>query len=502
MRAGQGAVSMVSVRGRRENWKIRQCDCRYSQRDRSRSCRRQANPRYFRLRRHSTALCLSIPLRPKPTMPVIVPTLSSRLRDKLAELADDRAVIVESAYAILMKLEGYRDLAPTVRNDIFETMSLQTDLCLRSLLTGKPCSAEVIDALQESARRRVHQNVPLQSILRAYQLGAREIWRVSAEVGRADPALAEELLFDVSPYLFDFFDEQAQITAQAYLAEQHQQAWWRESLLHQFRDVIFHASGDAAMFAELAAALGLDATSPRVALAIDADLRDLPPVVRYDELERLVLIAARHLDVAREALVHAWHRERLVIWVPCTRGDTLSRCDQIVAERAARLVGAEPRMRNIGIGLMNHGADGWAASVTEALKAVDFAPRDGQSRRIHRYSSMAIEESVRGTPNVLRYLVSLIEQLSGEADLIATLAAYFESGQRRRVTAERLNIHPNTLIHRLERIETVLGASLDDPGWIAQLDIALKLRHATSGCAAPEPTEAEPKPRRGRASAK
>ncbi|WP_420211623.1 hypothetical protein ACN8ZM_30310 [Burkholderia aenigmatica] len=58
------------------------------------------------------------------------------------------------------------------------------------------------------------------------------------------------------------------------------------------------------------------------------------------------------------------------------------------------------------------------------------------------------------------------------------------------------------MLVQLERIETVLGASLDDPGWIAQLDIALKLRHATSGCAAPEPTEAEPKPRRGRASAK
>ena len=153
---------------------------------------------------------------------------------------------------------------------------------------------------------------------------------------------------------------------------------------------------------------------------------------------------------------------------------------------------------------MNEGARGWAASVEEALKAVDFAPRSGNgadddnAARVHRFSSIAIEESVRSSANVLRYLVSLAEQLATEADLLATLEAWFASGQRRRQTAEALGVHPNTLDYRLERIETLLGAKLDNAHWIARLDIALKLRGATQG----SERDARKKEKKGRVAAK
>ncbi|WP_371141958.1 MULTISPECIES: helix-turn-helix domain-containing protein [Burkholderia] len=46
------------------------------------------------------------------------------------------------------------------------------------------------------------------------------------------------------------------------------------------------------------------------------------------------------------------------------------------------------------------------------------------------------------------------------------------------MTAAALDIHPNTLDHRLERVENITGAKLDDAAWIARLEIALKLRGA------------------------
>ncbi|WP_080485507.1 helix-turn-helix domain-containing protein [Burkholderia ubonensis] len=48
--------------------------------------------------------------------------------------------------------------------------------------------------------------------------------------------------------------------------------------------------------------------------------------------------------------------------------------------------------------------------------------------------------------------------------------------QRRKVTAAALDVHPDTLDHRLERIENILGAKLDQAAWIAKLEIALKLQ--------------------------
>ncbi|WP_080418750.1 helix-turn-helix domain-containing protein [Burkholderia ubonensis] len=41
-----------------------------------------------------------------------------------------------------------------------------------------------------------------------------------------------------------------------------------------------------------------------------------------------------------------------------------------------------------------------------------------------------------------------------------------------------LGVHPDTLDHRRERIENILGARLDHAAWIAKLEVALKLQGA------------------------
>ncbi|MFP6562655.1 PucR family transcriptional regulator [Paraburkholderia sp. B3] len=414
-------------------------------------------------------------MRPRALPDVLppVPRISPRLRAKLqAALADNPSSAVERTFAALMELEGYSGLTSAIRKDIFASITLSANLWFSCLFSGETPSAEMMDRIEDYARRRVHQHVPLQSFMRAFQLGARELWRVCTDLARSDRMLVSELLFDISPYLLDYFDAMTQHIAAAYLAEQYQQARWRGSLLHQLYGLVFHTPDDTERFRETVEALGLDATLPRIALAIDLDLRDYPLSARDDALDRFTLAAARHLEVKLDALLRVWHRERLVLWVPCARGDSLTRNDQAVAARASALARAEPRVRSIGLGLMNEGARGWAASVDEAFRAVDFAPHEGD---VHRYSSIAIEESVRSSGNVLRYLVSLAELLAGESDLLATLQMYFAHGQRRRQAAEALGVHPNTLDYRLERIETLLGAKLDDADWIARLDVALKL---------------------------
>ena len=70
----------------------------------------------------------------------------------------------------------------------------------------------------------------------------------------------------------------------------------------------------------------------------------------------------------------------------------------------------------------------------------------------------------------------LFRSLSSEPELLVTLQTYFDEQQRRKTAADALGIHPNTLNHRLERIESLLGCKLDDAGWIAKLHVALRLR--------------------------
>lgn len=416
-------------------------------------------------------------------MPISIPTMSDRLRERTAALAENPSAAVDRTYEILMSVEGYKTLAPAVRRDLAASLELAARLWFQSLLTGAPPSASDMHAFQEFGRRRVHQRVPLQSVLRAFRLGSREIWQMYVELGKEDTSLVNELLFDISPYLFDYFDVMAQNITQTYLEEQYGQARWKDALRHQLYSIVFHSPDDRAGFRETAEALAIDSTAPRVALALDVDLPTHTSYDREREFDRITLAAARHLGAAPDDMIRAWHRGRLILWVPCTRGDTINRTDRQMSERAGALVRALPELRSIGVGLMNEGAEGWAASVDEAIKALDFARASrstpSQPPQVSLFSSIVIEESARHAANALRYLVSLLEQLADEPDLVATLETYFEHGQRRGPSATALGIHPNTLNYRIERIEGLLGASLDHVEWVSKLDVALKLRRVS-----------------------
>ncbi|OJA51995.1 hypothetical protein BGV68_21595 [Burkholderia ubonensis] len=97
---------------------------------------------------------------------------------------------------------------------------------------------------------------------------------------------------------------------------------------------------------------------------------------------------------------------------------------------------------------------------------------------MHRFSDIVAGECIRSHDSAFGYLLSLMQELSGEQDLILTLETFIANMQRRKVTAAALGVHPNTLDHRLERIENILGVRLDHAAWIAKLEITLKLQGA------------------------
>lgn len=409
-------------------------------------------------------------------MSIYAPKISEQLRERTASLAKNPASVVEPTYDLLMKVEGYKELPSVVKHDILESLSLSARMWFDSLLTGRPPALEEMNAFYEFGRRRVHQRVPLQSVLRAFRLGSREIWRAYIEFGEQNEAVVNELLFGISPYLFDYFDLMAQSIAQAYLEEQLQQSRWRTALCHQLYSIVFNSPEDLAGFRETAEAIGLDSTAPYVALAIDVDLSGHAGFERERVFDAIEDAAARHLGVQAENMVRAWHRGRLILWLPGTRGNPINQADRLLIERAGALARAIPEIHAIGLGLMNEGAQGWAISVDEATRALDFAATSGTNAPVFPYSRIVIEESARLAVNAQRYLVSLLEQLANEPDLLATLETYFEHGQRRGQSASALGIHPNTLNYRIDRIENLLGASLDDVSWTAKLSVALKLR--------------------------
>ncbi len=62
-------------------------------------------------------------------------------------------------------------------------------------------------------------------------------------------------------------------------------------------------------------------------------------------------------------------------------------------------------------------------------------------------------------------------------DLLATLEAYFASRTNLSETARRLNLHRNSLLYRVQRIEEAGQVDLQDPEALLALQVALKARH-------------------------
>ena len=409
-----------------------------------------------------------------------IPKVSGSLRKHASALAADPSRVVSRTYARLLELEdSYANLPLSVREDVLQFLEYCARLWFDTLVNGNPPAPAEMELLADAGRRRVHQGVALSPVLRAFRLGGLEAWSALLMVAEKDGESRDQLLFEVSRYLLESFDQMSQTISQAYLDEQYQQARWRESLRFELCSLVFRNPEDVDSFLKCAESLGIDPTVPRIALAIEAKQIKLFPSKLESEYDRLTLCVSRHFKSTYEDLVRVFHRGRLIVWVPCIRGDTLVAADRRFADCAVSLQKATSEVLAVGVGLLNQGPAGWALSVDEACKALEYGTPAAGNRGVHLYSDIVVNESARRTDNVLRYLHSLLERLAEEPEPLSTLQTYFEQMQRRKITADVLGIHPNTLNHRLERIETLLGAKLDDASWIAKLHIAVKLRQQT-----------------------
>ena len=406
-----------------------------------------------------------------------IPKVSGSLLEHVSTLAKDPSRVVSRTYARLLEVEeGYVNLPLSVREDVLQFLERCARLWFDSLVTGNPPSPGEMESLANAGRRRVHQGIALAPLARAFRLGALEAWRALLAFAEKNGESRDPLLFEVSCYLLESFDHMSQTIAQAYLDEQYERARWRDLVRCQLSSLVLHNPEDVESFHKCAESLGIDPSVPRIALAIETKPVKLLPFKLESEYDRLTLYVSRHFKSAFEDLVRVYHRGRLIVWVPSLRGDTLLAGDRRCADCAVALAKASSEILAVGVGLLNQGPSGWALSVDEACQALEFGLPDPGGRRVHLYSDIVVNESVRHTDNVLRYLHSLLGRLAEEPELLSTLRTYLDQLQRRKITANVLGIHPNTLSYRLDRIEALLGAKLNDASWIAKLHVAVRLR--------------------------
>jgi purine catabolism regulator len=243
--------------------------------------------------------------------------------------------------------------------------------------------------------------------------------------------------------------------------------------------------------------LGYDLTSPQVAAVFE-----LASGSGIDELDNAVVQWGKRV---REELQRVWpacwilgESRRVVALLPSLMLEKTEKSDQDVDdvtfsrfERVfSRLAptkhgGGTPLLCSCGIGRIAQNLQGIPRSFREAQQALEIGKRLFGEGKIHSFAHLGVYrllfylEGQQELNDFYHEALGALLSSNGRSDstLIETLENFFQSNGNLSETARAMHLHRNSLLYRLERIESLLGHSLEDPEFRLNLQIALKIHH-------------------------
>lgn len=338
---------------------------------------------------------------------------------------------------------AYADIPP---DDLAAAAGGMVQAAVRALAEQRGPDPAELDYAAFVAERRARQGVPLDQVLRAVQISGREALDLMRDL--AGPAgLDAASTIGVAVRLWDWIDAiEAEMTGahrRVELARVRRDQQERVSFVHA---LVTGTRGPRGI-EEAAAGFGLDPSAEHVAVCVT-------PTAEHpaERLERALLPATWTAGLA--ATIDA----ELVVILPASGVP-----DDLPVPAGVGPAGpltALPR---------SHRDASRARATAEALGL----------RGAHRLSDLALPAAVVAEPELGRLLVARhlgpLRALGpfGE-ELLLSLRAYLACDQHVDAAARDLDVHPNTLRHRLTRVEETTGARLRRPRDLAEIWWALQ----------------------------
>jgi hypothetical protein len=385
-------------------------------------------------------------------------------RDPLAVLQGRLDEVVDDVLDGLHKRVTHYAQRPRAElDDTIRPVARQAvDVFLTSLESERPPVPGELRLLQDSAAARAQEQVPLESVLGDYVIGAQVVW--TAIHGAADGAPTDRL-WELSHGMLAALEIIYSAVITAYL-EEHRQVFGEH---RHVRDALVDALVAGAPAVHLSERAGLSPLPGHlvvVSVALRLGATGEPPRRQHTrQLEAALLGRFGPQTLARLGADDGW------ILVDATAGPGP------VVDDLRALVGALDEDRLHVLGGVAHGPpDDLAAAADLARELRVLAGRVGHASGLFDLDDLLLEHALAASsPSTLR-LRSLLDPLDDTPDLLTTLAAWFASGFSRKGAAKTLHVHPNTLDYRLRRVAERLGLDLADPATISRVGCALVAR--------------------------
>jgi hypothetical protein len=344
------------------------------------------------------------------------------------------------------ELPSYANLRPEALRPGVVTI---VRLSLAAFHQRRSATSADLEEAERTGENRAHVGVPVDEMLRAFRIGAQEVWAHQHDQGIRE-GLDEATLLEVAQAAWEWTD-----LAMAHAAKTHRKVELElashdlEQRANLLRSILFGSLGASELQLQ-AVAYGLvpDRTYRpfRARVASPSSVHDLERAILASVESRTVLVGQVDGDLAG-----------VVPRRPAIR------CGGVVGlGPPAKLIELEPAFQLASSALEVAAAFGMQGVFDLddlALRAAVFHEHYVGDRLIERYA-----QPLDGLGAFGRTIES-------------TLKAFFRHGMHIEPTAKSLFVHPNTLRHRLRRFEEITGADLGSTEDLFRVWWALERRH-------------------------
>jgi carbohydrate diacid regulator len=223
---------------------------------------------------------------------------------------------------------------------------------------------------------------------------------------------------------------------------------------------LHRSTGDHRTLTRRAQSLGFDVEVPRrvvVARVVDHHLADRRTAFPEPDLGTGMIELMRERFDQPSDLKASLSRSVVAVMTSTPAQQLRQRCSGMVAQAAAR--GWTLR---IGIGTTASGFAQLNSSAHDARDALELGERFATESRIHDIADLRLLQALRAIPEAVaqRYSEAVLGAVLAQPDwpeLRQTLLAWGECGFNIKRAAERMHVHRNTLLYRLQKIQRLTG---------------------------------------------
>ncbi len=384
----------------------------------------------------------------------------------------------------------YRDTIPDYRlatddfldRDVYPVSLNGLQVTVSNLERGQQATPDEFNGVRAGAARRVHQDVALESFLRAVRLWGKVLWESVLGCTLPDVAAEREAALMIAGRVLDHIDLMSVAAVQGYL-EEFQTRWSdREVVRQDLLEALISGEGESEQVRRLARSLRLPLAQNYIVVVVRTRAGREPEQAPHSLSRQAVLrrvvegLRSRLVPASGSLLVGIRHGEVIALY-PYANPAELAAARTLCTALAAHLADADAR---IGISGCHHGLAPLATSYAEAREAAEIAMGTDAHGPVVAFDEVLIDSVVRASRHAERILDTTIAPLLAYdaehmAELVPTLRAYVESGFNLTRCAESRSVHPNTIVYRLRRIREITGRDPHVPDDLLLFQLGLKL---------------------------